>query len=77
LVVSIFLGAVGFEYGAVKQGADREPSALDAVDPGQRRTRVSELPCETVANASRDHGARGPPAHGGYCQELEYRDAPA
>jgi hypothetical protein len=49
-VISI-LGAVGFEYGAVKQGVDRVPGALDASSPGQRRTRVPEMPCETVANA--------------------------
>jgi hypothetical protein len=29
-VVSIILGAVGFEYGAVKQGVDRVSDALDA-----------------------------------------------
>jgi hypothetical protein len=52
-VVSI-LGAVGFEYGAVKQGVDRVPGGLDASSPGQRRTRVPEMPCETVANAITD-----------------------
>jgi len=49
-VVSIFLGAVGFEYGAVKQGVDRQPGALDAGFPQQRRTRVPEMPSEMVAN---------------------------